>query len=462
MKSNPKLFPKNFTWGAAAASYQIEGAAREDGKGLSVWDMMCRRPNRIWEGHTGDVACDHYHRWKEDIGLMKQVGLQAYRLSVSWPRVMPSGVGAVNRKGLDLYDRLVDGLLAAGIEPWVTLFHWDFPHALYLRGGWLNRDSVEWFGAYADVVVKKLSDRVTHWMTLNEPPCFIGLGLETGMHAPGDKLGTHEVLTAAHHALMAHGRAVQAIRSSARQAPVIGWAPCGNVGVPATDRPADIRAARAYVNAGNGLWSYTWWSDPIFFGRYPEDGLRHYGDLAPKVQPGDMELIRQPMDFFGMNIYSAKVLRAAKKAPYETVNLRPGHPHTLFLWKVTPGALYWGPRLIYERYKCPIVITENGLSSMDWVSLDGRVHDPLRIDFMERYLSELRRVIHDGVPVKGYFHWSIMDNFEWAEGYKHRFGLIYVDYKTQQRTLKDSARWYRKVIASNGATVNPKRLPVVS
>lgn len=460
MKTNKTLFPNNFTWGAAAAAYQVEGAAREGGKGLSTWDMMCRQPGRVWEGHAGDVACDHYHRWKSDIGLMKQVGIQAYRLSVSWPRVIPAGTGAVNRKGLDFYDRLVDGLLDAGIEPWVTLFHWDFPHELYLRGGWMNRDSVAWFGDYTKVVVAKLSDRVTHWMTLNEPTCFIKLGLEDGIHAPGDKLGKQEVLTAAHHALMAHGRGVQVIRANARKKPVIGWAPCGNVGVPATTAPADIRAAKRYVNNGSDLWGFTWWSDPIFFGHYPEDGLRHYGNRAPKVQAGDMELIRQPLDFFGMNIYSAKVLRAAKLKPCESVAFDPGSPHTLFLWKVMPAALYWGPRFIYERYKCPIVITENGLSSMDWVSLDGRVHDTMRIDFMERYLSELRRATRDGVPVKGYFHWSIMDNFEWAEGYKHRFGLIYVNYRTQKRTLKDSARWYRKAIKSNGATVNPRLLPV--
>ena len=460
MRANKRLFPGEFTWGAAAAAYQVEGAAREDGKGLSTWDMMCRQPGRVWEGHTGDIACDHYHRWKEDICLMKQVGIQAYRLSVSWPRVIPAGTGAVNKKGLDFYDRLVDGLLDAGIEPWVTLFHWDFPHELYLRGGWLNRDSVEWFGAYTDMVVKKLSDRVTHWMTLNEPTCFIKLGMENGIHAPGDKLGRHEILTAAHHALMAHGRGVQVIRASARRKPVIGWAPCGNVGIPATPSPADVRAARAYVNDGRDLWGFTWWSDPIFFGRYPADGLLHYGDQAPKVQAGDMELIRQPMDFFGMNIYSGKVMRASKKAPYEHVDGLPGDPHTLFLWKVTPAALYWGPCFIYERYKCPVVITENGLSSMDWVSLDGRVHDSMRIDFMERYLSELRRAAHDGVPVKGYFHWSIMDNFEWAEGYKHRFGLIHVNYQTRKRTLKDSARWYRKVIRSNGAIVNPGLRPV--
>ena len=449
MKRTDLRFPDDFTWGAATAAYQIEGAAHEDGKGLSTWDMFCRQPGRVWEGHTGEVACDHYHRWKEDIRLMKRMGLQAYRMSVSWPRVIPTGVGAVNPKGLAFYDRLVDGLLAAGIEPWITLFHWDFPHDLYLRGGWLNRDSAAWFGDYARVVVEKLSDRVTHWITLNEPVCFIQLGLEVGMQAPGDRLGKHEVLTAAHHALLAHGRGVQAIRAHARRKPVVGWAPCGRVGIPASGSAADLRAAKAFAFDGRELWGFSWWSDPVFFGHYPADGLRHYGQLAPKVRAGDMDLIRQPLDFFGVNIYQGSVIRAAKRTGGETLAPDPGNPRTLNQWNVTPSALYWGPRLIHERYRCPVVITENGLSSMDWVGLDGRVQDAMRIDFLQRYLSEMRRAIRDGVPIKGYFHWSVMDNFEWQEGYKQRFGLIHVDYRTQKRTLKDSARWYRDVIRAS-------------
>jgi beta-glucosidase len=408
------------------------------------------------------VACDHYHRWQEDVGLMKGIGLKAYRLSVSWSRVMPAGTGAINARGLEFYDRLVDGLLAAGIEPWVTLFHWDLPYALYLRGGWLNRESVDWFGDYTDAVVRKLSDRVSRWMTLNEPQCFIGLGLGTGVHAPGDKLGLKEVLTAGHHALMAHGKAVQVIRAGARKPPSIGWAPVGVTHVPATDSPADIAAARAatFSVTTRDCWSNTWWADPVFFGHYPEDGLKLFGRDAPVVQTGDMELIHRPLDFYGANIYGGIVTRAGADGKPEPVAFRPGYPHTLFAWKVVPSALYWGPRFLHERYPVPLVVTENGLSNQDWISLDGKVHDPLRIDFLERYLSELRRACHDGVPVKGYFTWSIMDNFEWAEGYKQRFGLIYVDYVTGQRTPKDSAAWYRGVIQSNGANVNPKQLPV--
>jgi beta-glucosidase len=462
MPHNKLTFPSEFTWGAAAASYQIEGATRTDGRGPSVWDMFCRLPGRVWEGHTGDVACDHYNRWKEDVALMKSVGLKAYRLSIAWPRVIPSGTGAVNARGLEFYDQLVDGLLEAGIEPWVTLFHWDFPYELYLRGGWLNRESVNWFGDYTDVVVRKLSDRVSNWMTLNEPQCFIGLGLRDGIHAPGDKLGLKEMLLAGHHALMAHGRAVQVIRATARKKPSIGWAPVGTIPIPASDSPADIQAARtaAWSVRSKDCWNNTWWADPVFFGRYPEDGLKLFGDDAPAVQPGDMELIQQPMDFYGVNIYTGTTVRAGADGTPETVPLRPGHPHTLILWKVTPSALYWGPRFLHERYKVPMIVTENGLSTPDWISLDGKVHDPQRIDFMERYLSELRRVHHDGIPVTGYFTWSIMDNFEWAEGFKHRFGIIYVDYETGKRTLKDSAEWYREVIRTQGAIINPKNAPV--
>ena len=448
-------FPENFTWGAAAASYQIEGAATEDGKGLSVWDMLCRRPGRIWEGHSGEIACDHYHRYRDDVALMKSIGLQAYRLSISWPRVMPEGTGAVNEKGLDFYDRLIDELLAAGIEPWVTLFHWDYPYDLYRHGGWLNRESVEWFGAYTEVIARKLGDRVKNWMTLNEPQCFIGLGHHTGEHAPGDKLGMAEVLLAAHHAMMAHGKAVQVIRACAQLPAKIGYAPVGVISMPETETPEDIEAARAAMFDIHqpALWNNTWWTDPVLLGQYPEDGLRAFGKDAPKVHPGDMELMSQPLDFYGVNIYNGQVVRAGKEGQPEPVKLEDGNPITLFLWKVSPTALYWGPRFLHERYGLPIVVTENGMSNLDWVSLDGAVHDPQRIDFLERYIGHLRRASHDGIPVQGYFLWSILDNFEWAEGYKHRFGIVHVDYGTQKRTLKDSAHWYREVIASNAATI---------
>ena len=451
-------FRNDFVWGAAAASYQIEGAWNEDGKGLSVWDMLTRQKGSIWEGNTGNVACDHYHRYKEDVALMAEIGLQAYRLSVSWPRVMPQGTGAVNAAGIGFYDRLVDELLAKGIEPWVTLFHWDYPYDLFLRGGWLNPDSSQWFADYTAAVVDRLSDRVSHWMTLNEPQCFIGLGHLGGehSHAPGLRLGLHEVLIAAHNCLLAHGRAAQTIRARARKTPVIGWAPVGVTYYPATDSAADITAAREATLSvyGDNFWNNTWFGDPVVLGRYPEQGLKAYGDAVPKVKPGDFDIIKQPVDFYGLNIYSGTPIKAGPDGKPVVVPFPPGHPHTHFVWKRSPDALYWGPKILGDHYKLPVVITENGLSNCDWVSLDGKVHDPQRIDFLRRYLLALRSAASDGVDIRGYFQWSIMDNFEWAEGYKHRFGLIHIDYETQKRTLKDSAFWYRNVIRTNGESLD--------
>jgi beta-glucosidase len=458
-------FPTDFIWGAAAASYQIEGAWNTDGKGLSVWDMLTRQAGKISEGHNGNVACDHYHRYQEDVGLMKDVGIKAYRLSISWPRVLPEGTGTVNKAGLDFYDKLVDELLATKIDPWVTLFHWDFPYALFLRGGWLNADSPKWFAEYTKLVIDRLSDRVSHWITLNEPQCFIGLGHSSGEHAPGLKLGMDEVLLAGHHCLMAHGLAVEVIRSRAKLKPLIGWAPVTHSFYPQTDSPADIAAARTLTESvsAHNYWNNTWWGDPPLLGHYPEEGLRVYGKAVPKFKQSDFNIIHQPIDFYGCNIYTGVPVEAGKDGKPKTLEFPDGHPHTQFLWKVAPEGVYWGPKFLSERYKLPIVITENGLSCHDWVSVDGKVHDHARIDFLTRYLREIQKAIVDGVDIQGYFHWSIMDNFEWAEGYKHRFGLIHVDYETQKRTLKESAYWYRDVVRSNGAILaNPKPPPAAS
>ena len=456
----PMSMPGNFVWGAATASYQIEGGWAEDGKGPSVWDMFCEKTGNVWEDHTGQTACDHYHRYPEDIALMKAIGLQAYRFSFSWPRILPDGMGAVNAKGLEFYDKLVDELLAAGIEPWATLFHWDYPKALYVRGGWLNPDSSRWFAEYAEVVVDRFSDRISHWMTLNEPQCFLGMGHYGAAyhHAPGDQLSLSALLQAAHHVLLAHGRAVQVIRAGARKPPSIGWAPVGVITIPASHSIADIEAARSAmfctdIPSWNPVWNNVWWADPVVFGTYPEDGLRLFGPDAPAYTDEEMRVISAPIDFYGSNIYNGQVFRAGADDKPEKVDRPPGYPHSLNIWKMTPECIYWGPRFLSERYHLPIVVTENGLSCHDWVSLDGAVHDPQRIDFLTRYLRELRRAIADGVDIRGYFHWSLLDNFEWAEGYKHRFGLIHVDYETQKRTMKDSCAWYREVIRTNGASL---------
>lgn len=458
MKRKPAAgFPADFTWGAATAAYQIEGAAREDGRGPSVWDALCRKPGAVFDGHTGDVACDHYHRWREDVALMRELGLKGYRFSISWTRVFPGGTGRLNPKGLAFYDRLVDALLEAGVTPWTTLFHWDYPEALYDRGGWLNPDSPKWFADYVSVVGRKLGDRVRNWITLNEPQCFIGIGHQDGVHAPGLKLSMRDLLLAIHHVLLAHGRGVKALRSSCKRRPLIGPAPISTFSYPASTSPRDIAAARRASMAitGKNIWSITWWHDPIIKGRYPEDGLKVFGRDVPKHSRRDLETMCQPLDFFGVNIYRAGVVRAGPGGRIEEVASPVGYARTAFDWKVQPEVMYWGPRFYHERYRLPIVITESGLSNTDWVSLDGQVHDPQRVDYVGRHLIELKRAVTEGIPVKGYFHWSLLDNFEWAAGYHQRFGLVHVDFPTGTRTPKDSYHWYRDVIAANGANLGP-------
>jgi beta-glucosidase len=352
--------------------------------------------------------------------------------------------------GLDFYDRLVDSLLAAGIQPWATLFHWDYPLSLYHKGGWLNPDSPKWFGEYTQIVVDALSDRVQHWMTQNEPQCYIGLGLHTGAHAPGDKLRWAEVLLAMHHSLLAHGLSVQAIRARAKTPAKIGIAPACSVAIPHT--PADIEAARraTFAVTNESAWQLAWWLDPVFLGRYPQEGVDLYGDAMPKYDEEDMELISQPIDFFGMNMYHGRRVETGPEGKAVDVKRPSWAPITAVKWPIEPECLYWGPKFYHERYGMPIVITENGLSNQDSIMLDGKVHDPQRIDYLHRHLLQLGRAAEDGVPVEGYFQWSLMDNYEWAEGYRERFGLVFVDYDNQTRIPKDSYYWYRDVIKSHG------------
>ena len=445
-------FPKDFVWGAATAAYQIEGAAAEDGKGPSVWDVFCKKKGAIYEGNTGDVACDHYHRYKEDVALMKALGISSYRFSISWPRVLPEGTGALNPKGLDFYNRLVDELHKNGITPMCTLFHWDYPQALYKRGGWLNRDSADWFADYAALMGDKLGDRIKVWVTQNEPQCFIGLALRDGVHAPGDKLKDPDYLMAAHNGMRAHAKAVQALRAHAKDGKV-GYVVATQPTQPASDKPEDIEAARAAMFSvlERHEWNNAWWMDPVLLGKYPEDGLATYGKDVPKWKASDLDEMKQPLDFLGLNIYKAETIRRGADGKPEHVAPPPGFPRSGVDWQpITPSCLYWGPRYCWERYKLPISITENGLSTRDQLFLDGKVHDPQRIDYMHRVLMEVSRAIKDGVPITGYYAWSLIDNFEWADGYKQRFGIVYVDYQSQKRVPKDSYDWYKKVIASNG------------
>ena len=457
-------FPQNFVWGVASSAYQIEGAADERGK--SVWDAFCNRDGVTRDGYTGRIACDHYHRLDEDLDLIAALGTGAYRFSVSWPRVLRTGTGPVDPNGIAFYDRLVDGLLERSTIPWITLFHWDFPLDLLHQGGWLNRDSAQWFAEYAGSVVDALSDRVEHWITLNEPQCFIGLGHYRGVHAPGIRYSRPDLLLATHHCLLAHGMAVREVRARAKRIPTIGWSPVGWVAYPASEEPDAIAAARELmftIDDRSTLWpmNNSWYSDPVVLGQYPEQGLQLFGSDAPKVRSGDMDIISTPLDFYGVNIYHGVPITfpvAAAEGQSITAPTRvPGYPETLMGWTVDPQALYWGPRFLAERYDLPIYITENGIASMDWIHADGQVHDPARIDYLARHLVELRRAITDGVDIRGYFHWSIMDTFEWELGYSKRFGLTYVDYGSLERVPKDSYSWYRDVIASRGATL-PSRI----
>ena len=453
-------FPKDFAWGVATAAYQVEGAAAEDGKGPSVWDVFSKKKGAIFDGNTADVACDHYHLYKQDIALMKALGVKSYRFSVSWPRVLPDGVGASNPKGLDFYSRLLDELHKNGIEPFCTIFHWDYPQALYKKGGWLNRDSAEWFAEYTTLLADKFSDRVQIWATQNEPQCFIGLGLLDGVNAPGDKLKYSEYLTAAHNAMRAHAKAVQVLRARAKDAKAtkVGYVVAAQIAQPLTDKAEDVDAARAAIFAvGRHEWNNSWWMDPVLLGKYPEDGVAVAGKDMPKFKPTDLDEMKQPLDYLGLNIYKADNYKRGVDGKPEQVPAPPGYPRAGSDWEpITPGCMYWGPRFFFDRYKLPLSITENGLATRDQVFLDGKIHDPQRIDYMHRYLLELARAIKDGVPVTGYYAWSLLDNFEWADGYKQRFGLVYVDFQSQKRVPKDSFDWYKKVVASGGRSLQEK------
>ena len=379
----------------------------------------------------------------------------AYRFSIDWSRVLPEGFGSVNESGIAFYDSLIDELLKNGIEPYITLHHWELPYEIYKRGGWMNPQIVEWFGEYARLIAGRFSDRVTRFFTLNEPQCFVGLGYLTGDHAPGIKAPLRDTFEMAHNALKAHGRAVQMLRQYGKQRLTVGYAPTCGMCYPETEKAEDIEAARQALFAmnqddRNWTWNVSWWSDPVLLGNYPEEGLKRYEPYLPRITDEDMKLIAEPIDVYGQNIYNGRCIRMGRDGRPEEVKRCEGFPKTAVLWPVTPEALYWGPRFLYERYRKPIYITENGMSCHDVVSIDGKVHDPNRTDFLARYLKELKRAAGE-IDLRGYFHWSLMDNFEWEKGYSERFGLVYVDYQTQKRMKKDSAYWYQDVIRSNGA-----------
>lgn len=451
-------FPREFLWGAAASAYQIEGAAGADGKGESAWDVFAARRGAIADGQTGAEACDFYHRYPGDIARMRALGLKAFRFSIAWTRVLPTGRGAVNQRGLDFYRRLTDALLEAGITPVATLFHWDTPEALARAGGWQSRAMADWFSEYAAVAARALGDRIPWWLTINEPRSFIGGGYVAGVQAPGLRLARREALAAAHVVLLAHGRAVAALRAHLPGSARIGLPNDITPALPQTAAEAALAEAATFASAPAhfsvaGWWNENaWWLDPVYRGAYPTDALAILGADAPAVAAGDMRTIAQPLDFLAANIYGGRPVQPGPGGRARTAPWPRGMAHTANGWQVTPEALYWAPRWLHQRYRLPVFVTENGCAGCDWVALDGGVHDPQRVDFTARYLHALAQAVTEGTPVLGYLHWSLLDNFEWQQGYTQRFGLIHVDFQSQQRVLKDSARWYARVIAAGGAT----------
>jgi beta-glucosidase len=365
---------------------------------------------------------------------------------------MPDGDGAVNQKGVDFYDRLFDELLKAGITPWVTLYHWNLPQSLQRRGGWMSPESPKWFEDYTAVVVDKYSDRVSHWMTINEPQVITMHGMMTGFHAPGYKLSMAENLQARHHLLLAHGRSVSTIRQRTKIPAKIGYAPVGWSRRPATENQNDVDAARiaTFEVDPATLWNSAWWMDPVFLGQYPKQGLEAYGSDAPKYSDDDMNIISQPLDFCGVNIYTASAVKAGVDGRPELIPNKVGYRMNSYDWPITPDVLYWAGKFFYERYKKPLVVTENGTCITECVSRDGSVHDPQRIEFIRDHLEYVERAINEGIDYAGYFYWSLMDNFEWHWGYKHRFGIVHVDFETGTRVIKDSGKYYAGVIRNNG------------
>ena len=443
-------FPADFLWGAATAAYQIEGAVQEDGRGESIWDRFSHTPGATENGATGDIACDHYHRWPQDLDHMAEVGLTSYRFSIAWPRIYPDGGGTLNQRGLDFYARLVDGLLERGIAPMVTLYHWDLPQALETRlGGWAARETSERFADYAATVFGALGDRVPYWVTINEPWVAAYIGYYSGRHAPGQQ-DLAKAVRASHHLLLGHARAVQVYRSLALP---------GRIGItfdlqtagPDSDTDEDRRAAEL----GDG-YTNRWFLDPLLRGRYPQDVLDLFRDAgAPldAVESGDLESIAAPIDFLGVNFYMRRLFRATNEGLGFAERLaREGQETTEMGWAIVPDALAEQlARLRADYPKLPLYITENGMADREDPGADGAVHDPRRIDYLRRHLAVVEDAIAAGSDLRGYFTWSWMDNFEWGFGYRPRFGLVHVDFETQVRTLKDSARWYAGVIRSNGA-----------
>ncbi|HEY5227419.1 MAG TPA: GH1 family beta-glucosidase [Opitutaceae bacterium] len=447
MPSTNLTFPTNFVWGAATAAPQIEGAAFADGKGESIWDRFARVPGKVFNADTLDVACDHYNRFREDFALMRSLGIRHYRLSLAWPRIYPKGDGALNQAGIDFYHRLFDAMAENGITPYVTMFHWDLPQALEDRGGWTSRVTVDAFAVYADTIVKAFGSKVKNWITLNEIRCFTILGYaKGGKKAPGRAESDRVVNQTYHNALVCHGHGVRAVRAHGGNGARVGITDNCDSCVPVSETPADIAAANTWFVERN-----IHILDAIYRGSYSPDYLKRVGADAPKVEEGDFALISAPTDFLGLNIYTGYFVRAKEGAKFEELELPANYPRADSRWlHLMPQVIYWALRFAKENYgPKEIFVTENGCGYNVEPVVNGEVHDLHRREFLREYLRELHRAINDGVPVKGYFVWSFMDNYEWEDGYTRRFGIVHVDFATQKRTPKLSSRWYGDVIREN-------------
>jgi beta-glucosidase len=439
-----RRFPDEFIWGSATASYQVEGAVHEDGRGATIWDTFSHTRGKTHNGDTGDIADDFFHLYGQDVQLMKEIGLTGCRFSVAWSRIFPDGTGAANQKGLDFYKRLVDSLLESGIQPFCTLYHWDLPQALQDKGGWENRDTAKAFADYAGYTAGKLSDKIKEFMTMNEMRSFVELGYQSGVHAPGLQLNAKRVAQVNHTVVLGHGMAVQAIRAHAKAGTRVGIADNVEVTVPVYEAKEHLEAARKAIREQNASYLTV-----LEEGKYTDLYLKGLGANAPKFTAEEMEIIRSPMDFVGLNVYTPTYVRADdSEKGYAVVQPPSSFPHMASAWlTIGPEALYWGPKLVSEVWGVKqLYITENGASSADEIAQDGHVYDTDRTMYLRNYLTELQRAVSEGVPVRGYFLWSLLDNYEWADGYEKRFGIVYVDFATEKRTPKVSAAFYKQVI----------------
>lgn len=457
------MFRDDFVWGVASSSYQIEGTRPEDDRGVCTWDVFTEGDAKKTRGDNGKVACDHINRYKEDFALMKELGIKNYRFSINWCRIIPNGTGKVSEKGIALYRDMILEMKKNGIEPYLTMYHWELPQALEDKGGWLNPGIVDAFAEYAKVVAENFTDICDKIITVNEPQCVVGLGYCTGVHAPGKKLELKDTFQIAHNLLKAHGAAVIALRKYAVRPIEVGYAPTCTIPLPVSNNREDVEAAREKFFrmsfSNNWAWNIPWFADPVLLGKYPEQGMELYKDYLPEITDEDMKLIHQPLDFVGFNIYNGYYIKGTKDGDIIDVSPKKGYAETAVSWAVQDDCLYWGAKFAYERYHLPIYITENGMASCDWISLDGCVHDPARIDFLDRYISKLQQIYDEGVDIRGYFLWTFMDNFEWDQGYHGRYGIVYTDFETLERIPKDSAYWYKEVMQTNGATLSINRIP---